>query len=159
MTELFTRYDCLEACGIKVRRKGKDLIVDFDELGTYVVVLKPDEARALCAMLADTLEIKDPCTTPVEAAPVEAAPPEAAGTYEDVTVGGFLVRRSTGLRSLGPEMTQVRFDPSKAAYTNRCREADYCGGVWALFDAEGAFPATTPSDIDAARFVCTGELP
>ena len=159
MTELFTRYDCLEACGIKVRRKGKDLIVDFDELGTYVVVLKPDEARALCAMLADTLEIKDPCTTPVEAAPVEAAPPEAAGTYEDVTVGGFLVRRSTGLRSSGPEMTQVGFDPSKAAYTNGCREADYCGGVWALFDAEGAFPATTPSDIDAARFVCTGELP
>lgn len=153
MTELFTRYAYLEACGMKVHRKGKDLIVDFDELDVDAVVLTPDEARALCAMLADTLEIKDPCTTPVG-----ATPPKTAGPYEDVTVGGFLVRRSTGLRSAGPEMTQVGFDPAKHAYANGCREADFFGGRWSLFDAEGAFLTSTSNDTAAARFVRTGEL-
>ena len=156
MTELFTRHAYLEACGMKVHRKGKDLIVDFvdfDGLDAGVVVLTPDEAHALCAMLADTLEIKDPCTTPVE-----ATPPKAAGPYEDVTVGGFLVRRSTGLRSSGPEMTQVGFDPAKYAYDNGCREADYAGSMWALYDSKGGC-CVASSDIDAARFVCTGELP
>lgn len=155
MTELFTRYQYLKARGMKVSRVSQhvnDIKVEFDDdFGIGELLLTPDDARALCAMLADTLEIRDP----VLDLPPAPAP---ALSKDEVVLGGHRVLYTRASQGVG--LSQVGSDPSKSASFNKCRQADKIScDSWSLYDEHGSYQGSVADINEAARFVATGTIP
>jgi len=153
MTELFTRHQYLKARGMKVSRVSQhvnNIKVEFDDdFGIGELLLTPDDARALCAMLADTLEIR---------APVLDLPPAPALSKDEVVLGGHRVLYTRDSQDDG--LSQVGSDPSKSASFNKCRQAEKIScDSWSLYDEHGSYQGSTADINEAARFVATGTIP